>query len=190
MTKLQIILGSTRPGRVGEAVAEWVYAVAQKRGDFAAELVDVAEYHLPPLDEPVPPLASDRYVNEHTKNWSAKIRQADGYIFVTPEYNHAVPGSFKNAVDYLNHEWNDKALGFVSYGSSGGTRAVENWRLVAGELRMADVREQLQLYLATDFENYKIFKPQDRHERQLMKVFDQVLGWAEALKGVRQSREQ
>jgi NAD(P)H-dependent FMN reductase len=186
MVKLQVIIGSTRPGRIGEAVGKWAHEVASKRQDIEVELVDVADFKLPIYDEPVPALLH-QYSNEHTKQWAAKIDEADGYIFVTPEYNHSVPGAFKNAVDYLNHEWNDKAVGFVGYGSAGGVRAVEHWRAITGELRMADVREQLMLFLSLDFENYTTFVPTDQHEVQFNKVLDQVTAWAAALKPLRQA---
>lgn len=189
MVKLQIILGSTRPGRNGEAVAKWVFDIAKQRPDFEAELVDVADYNLPVLDEPVPALMH-QYSQEHTKKWAAKIAEADGFIFVSGEYNHSIPGALKNAIDFLNAEWNDKAVGFVSYGSAGGARSVEHLRGVAGELRMADVREQLLLYLDRDFENYSVFKSTEGHETQLNKVFDQVITWAEALQGVRAKTSQ
>jgi NAD(P)H-dependent FMN reductase len=182
--KIQIILGSTRPGRVGQAVAKWALEVAQARSDAEFELVDVADYNLPLLDEPVPPLLN-QYTKEHTKIWSSKIAKADGYVFVTAEYNHSVPGAFKNAVDYLNHEWHDKPLGLVSYGSAGGARAAEAWRLVAGELHLADVREQLMLDLAVDFENYSTFKPTEQHAKQLNVVLDQVIRWGGAFKDLR-----
>lgn len=182
--KIQIILGSTRPGRIGEAVAQWALKSAAEHSDVDFELVDVADYNLPLLDEPVPPMMQN-YSKDHTKKWSSKIKEADGYIFVTAEYNHNVPGNFKNAVDFLNHEWADKAIGFVSYGSNGGGRATEGWRLTAAELHMADVREQLLLYLDRDFENYSTFIPTDAHKIQLNKVIDEVVRWAGALKTVR-----
>jgi NAD(P)H-dependent FMN reductase len=184
MVKLQIILGSTRPGRAGEAVAEWVYKTASERDDLEVELVDVADYELPLLDEPMPPMMR-QYTKSHTKEWSKKIDEADGYIFVAAEYNHSVAGGLKNAIDYLKHEWSNKSVGFVSYGSNGGSRAVEHLRGIAGELQMADVREQLLLYLAQDFENYKTFKPVEKHEIQLNNVLDQVTSWAEAMQFVR-----
>ena len=184
MTKIQVVLGSTRPGRVGEGVAKWVLETAKKLEDVEFELVDVADYNMPLLDEPKPPMMHE-YTQEHTKKWSEKINEADGYIFVTAEYDRSIPGAFKNAVDYLNWEWRDKSIGFVSYGSAGGVRAVEHWRGVAGELHMADVREMLPLYLATDFENWSTFKPTDAHEMQLHKVIDQVKRWADALKPLR-----
>ena len=184
MIKIQIILGSTRPGRIGEAVSKWVYKTANQRDDFEVELIDVADFELPLLDEPVPAMMR-QYTKAHTKKWSEKIEEADGYIFVAAEYNHSVAGGLKNAIDYLNHEWRDKSVGFVSYGSNGGSRAVEHLRGVAGELHLADVREQLLLYLDRDFENYSAFKPTENHEEQLNKVFDQVVRWAKAMQSVR-----
>src|SRR5690606_17611436 len=106
------------------------------------EIVDIADYNLPLLDEPIPP-AMGQYSKEHTKKWAKKIAQFDGFVFVTPEYNHATSGALKNAIDFLYQEWNNKAAGFVSYGSAGGTRAVENLRLIMAELQIADVRSQV-----------------------------------------------
>jgi NAD(P)H-dependent FMN reductase len=184
MVKLQIILGSTRPGRAGEAVAKWTYKIASERDDVEVELVDVADYELPLLDEPTPPMMR-QYTKDHTEKWSDKIGEADGYIFVAAEYNHSVAGGLKNAIDYLNHEWRNKSVGFVSYGSNGGSRAVEHLRGIAGELHLADVREQLLLYLANDFEHFSKFKPTAAHEAQLNKVIDEVVEWAEAMQTVR-----
>jgi NAD(P)H-dependent FMN reductase len=189
MVKIQIILGSTRPGRIGEAVAKWAYKAADKRDDFEVELLDVADYELPLLDEPVPPMMQ-KYSKEHTKKWSDKIAEADGYIFVAAEYNHSVAGGLKNAIDYLNHEWRNKSVGFVSYGSNGGSRAVEHLRGVAGELHLADVREQVLLYLDRDFENYSTFKPTENQEEQLNKVLDQVVLWAKAMQTARKELSQ
>lgn len=123
MLKIAIIIGSTRPGRNGEAVAKWVYEIAQKRTDAEFELVDIKDFNLPLLDEPVPP-SMGQYSKPHTKKWAAKIGSFDGYVFVAPEYNHGISGALKNAIDFLFAEWNNKAAGFVSYGSVGGVRAV------------------------------------------------------------------
>src|SRR6059058_248325 len=158
MIKIAIILGSTRPNRNGEAVAKWVYEVAKKRSDAEFELVDIKDFNLPLLDEPVPP-SMGQYSKSHTKTWAAKIDTFDAYVFVTPEYNHGTSGALKNAIDFLFAEWNNKAAGFVGYGSAGGVRAVEHLRLVMGELQVADVRAQVMLSLFTDFENFTIFKP-------------------------------
>src|SRR5678815_3465187 len=186
MLKIAIILGSTRPGRIGEGVAKWAFDVASKRTDAEFELVDIADYDLPLLDEPVPP-SLGQYSKEHTKRWAAKIDSFDGFVFVTSEYNHGISGALKNALDFLFAEWNNKAAGFVGYGSAGGARAVESLRLVMGELMIADVRAQVQLSLFTDFENFSVFKPAERHEASLNTVIDQVIRWGTALKGVREA---
>lgn len=184
MIKVGIILGSTRPGRNGEAVAKWVHELASTRRDASYELVDIKDYDLPLLDEPVPP-SQGKYSKDHTKKWAAKIASLDAFVFVTPEYNHSTSGALKNALDFLYAEWNDKAAGFVGYGSAGGTRAVEHLRGIMAELQVADVRQQVSLSLMTDFENYKTFKPGAHHEKGVMTLFDQVVRWGTALKALR-----
>jgi NAD(P)H-dependent FMN reductase len=187
MPKLAVIVGSTRPGRVGESVARWVYELAKKREDAEFELVDIADFDLPLLDEPIPP-SQGQYSKEHTKKWAAKIASFDGYVFVTPEYNHGISGALKNAIDFLYAEWNDKAAGFVGYGSAGGVRAVEHLRLVMAEVQVATVRAQVMLSLRDDFENYSVFKPREFHEKTLGQVFDQVIAWGGALRALRGKR--
>jgi NAD(P)H-dependent FMN reductase len=184
MTKIGIILGSTRPGRNGEAVAKWVYAQASQREDAEFELVDLLDYDLPHLDEAMPP-SLGQYAHEHTRAWAAKIASFDGFIFVTPEYNHSTSGALKNAIDFLYAEWNNKAAGFVSYGSAGGTRAVEHLRLVCSELQVATVRSQVALSLFTDFVNFSEFKPADIHLERLNETVRQTIAWSEALASVR-----
>jgi len=184
MIKLAIVIGSTRPGRKAEAVAHWVWEIAKKRGDAEFELVDIQEFSLPLLDEAMPP-SMGKYSQPHTKAWAAKIASFDGYVFVTPEYNHGPSGALKNAIDYLYREWNNKAAGFVGYGSAGGTRAVEQLRLVMGELQVADVRAQVMLSLFTDFENFTTFKPAPMHEKSVNTMLDQVIAWSGALKVLR-----
>jgi NAD(P)H-dependent FMN reductase len=184
MTRIAIIIGSTRPGRKAEAVAQWVHGIASKRSDAQYELVDIASFDLPLLDEPVPP-SLHQYSKPHTKKWAEKIASFDGFVFVTPEYNHGTSGALKNALDFIYKEWNDKAAGFVGYGSAGGVRAVESLRLVMGELMVADVRQQVALSLFTDFEKMTTFKPAAMHEKSVEKMLDQVVAWSNALKGVR-----
>jgi len=184
MIKIAIIIGSTRPGRKAEAVARWVHGIAKRRGDAEFELVDIKDFNLPLLDEAVPP-SMGQYSQPHTKAWAAKVASFDAYVFVTPEYNHAPSGALKNAIDYLYAEWNNKAAGFVSYGSAGGVRAVEQLRLVMGELRVADVRAQVMLSLFTDFENFTTFKPAVMHEKSVNAMLDQLIAWGGALKTVR-----
>lgn len=184
--RVAIILGSTRPGRNGEAVARWTYEIARQRNDVDVELVDIQDFNLPLLDEPVPP-SMGQYSKPHTKAWAAKIDSFDAYVFVTPEYNHGTSGALKNAIDYLYREWNNKAAGFVGYGSAGGVRAVEQLRLVMGELQVADVRAQVMLSLFTDFKNFSVFKPDQRHEASVNDMLDQVVAWGGALKTLRSS---
>lgn len=184
MIKLAVIIGSTRPGRNAQAVAEWVHEIARQRNDIDVELVDLLDFNLPLLDEPVPP-SIGQYSKPHTKAWSAKIAAFDAYVFVTPEYNHGTSGALKNAIDYLYREWNNKSAGFVSYGSAGGSRAVEQLRLIMAELQVADVRNQVALSLFTDFENFSAFKPAERHEASVTAMLDQVIAWGGALKKLR-----
>jgi NAD(P)H-dependent FMN reductase len=141
--QIAVILGSTRPGRRAETVARWVAEAAGrhpavKAGEASVELVDLADYGLPLLDEPLP-AASGHYRNAHTKRWAATIDRFDGFVFVTSEYNSSMPAALKNAIDYLYAEWNHKAAGFVSHGVNGGIRAVEHLRQIMGDIKIADV---------------------------------------------------
>lgn len=179
-----IILGSTRPGRNGEAVAKWVHGLARKRTDARFELIDLLDFTLPILDEPVPP-SQGKYTKAHTKKWSAKVAEFDAYVFVTPEYNHGTSGALKNAIDYLNKEWTNKVAGFVGYGAVGGVRAVEHLRLVMAELQVATVRAQVGLSLFTDFKNFEQFVPAAMHEQEVHTMLDQVVAWGAALKPLR-----
>ena len=183
MTKIAIIIGSTRPGRNGEAVARWVYENAEQRTGVEYELVDLKEWDLPHLDEALP-AAMGQYAGEHTKAWAAKIAEFDGYLFVTPEYNHSTSGALKNAIDYIGAEWYNKAAGFVSYGVFGGARAVEHLRLVLSQLQVATVSAFVGLSLAHDFENWQL-KPTDQQTTALTPLFDQVESWSAALETVR-----
>jgi NAD(P)H-dependent FMN reductase len=182
--KIAIILGSTRPGRNGKAVADWVLAQAQSRTGADYELIDLLDYPLPHLDEALPP-SIGQYAGEHTKAWAEKIAAYDGFVFVTPEYNHSTSGVLKNAIDYLYAEWNNKAAGFVSYGSLGGARAIEHLRGISAELQLADVRQQLSFSLFTDFENFSEFRPGAHYQEQATILFDQLESWAGALKQLR-----
>lgn len=184
MIKLAVIIGSTRPGRIGEAVAKWVYDIALRRTDAQFELVDLKDANLPLLDEPAP-ASMGQYSQPHTKAWAAKIDSFDGFVFVTPEYNHSTSAALKNAIDYLFKEWNNKAAGFVSYGSMGGARAVEHLRLVMAEVQVATVRNQVMFSLFTDFENFSVFKPAAHHEKSVNAMLDQLVAWASALRPLR-----
>lgn len=182
--RIGIIVGSTRPGRKGLAVAEWVKANARVDG-VKFELVDLADFNLPVLDEALP-AGMGQYQHEHTKVWASKIDEFDGYIFVLAEYNHSIPGALKNAIDFISAEWHNKSAGIVSYGSMGGVRANEHLRQVLAELEIADVRQNVMLSLFTDWENFTTFAPAELHLAELAKQVDQVVAWAGALKPLRE----
>lgn len=183
--RIAIITGSTRPGRNNEAVARWVYDLARQRTDATFELVDIADYNLPLLDEPSSPMFGN-YARPHTKAWSEKIASFDGFVFVTPEYNHSMSGALKNALDFLYREWNNKVAGFVSYGGgANGARAVEHLRAVMSELMVATVRTQVLLSLVTDFEHWTVFKPLPQRDQEVALLLDQVIRWSTALQTVR-----
>src|SRR5436309_9417371 len=186
MLRIAIIIGSTRPGRKAEAVAKWVYEIAQNRSDAEFELVDIKDFDLPLLNEPVSPIMG-QYTHQHTKISSAKIASFDAYVFVTPEYNHGTSGALKNAVDFLYHEWVNKAAGFVSYGGAAGARAVEQLRLVLAEVQIATVRLQVLLSIYSDFENFSVFKPDPRKETSVNEMLDQLIAWGGALKPLRKT---
>jgi NAD(P)H-dependent FMN reductase len=173
------------PAANAEAVARWVYDLATRRPDAEFELVDLAEHQLPLLDEPVPP-SMGQYSHEHTRRWAATIAAFNGYVFVTPEYNHSISGALKNALDYLYAEWTNKAAGFVVYGSAGGARAIEQLRLILAELQVATVRAQVGLPLFTYFENFSEFRPSTLHEQTLTTMLDQLVAWSHGMKAVRE----
>lgn len=191
MLQIAIVLGSTRPQRRGEAVARWVLEQLQAQGHADARFVpvDLADIRLPLLDEPVEP-SQGHYQHEHTRRWAALVDGFDGFVFVTPEYNHGPPAALKNALDFVYREWNDKAAAFVSYGSAGGSRAVEQLRLVMAELQIADVRAQLMLSLHDDWQEYRDFRPRAHHGQTLAGLAGQLIGWAGALQQLRRRREQ
>jgi NAD(P)H-dependent FMN reductase len=182
---IAVILGSTRPGRKGKSVADWVMAKAADRTAARYDLVDLADHPLPHIDEPLPP-SLGQYAGEHTKEWAQKIGSYDGFVFVTPEYNHSTSGVLKNAIDYLYAEWNNKAAAFVSYGALGGARAIEHLRGIASELQIAHVRRQLSFSMFTDFEEFTTFAPGPQHDGAAVTLFDQLESWTGAMKGVRE----
>jgi NAD(P)H-dependent FMN reductase len=186
MIRIGVILGSTRPGRRGEQVARWVMDQARSRSEADFELVDLADYPLPHLDEPLPPNMG-QYQNVHTREWAATIARFDGFVFITPEYNHSTSGVLKNALDFLYAEWNNKAMGVVSYGAVGGARAAEHLRLIAGELQMADVRTNVALSIVTDFKDFTELAPVAYQAQALGTLFDQVIAWSQALAPLRRA---
>ncbi|CAM3688241.1 NADPH-dependent FMN reductase [Marinicrinis lubricantis] len=176
--KIGIILGSTRQGRLSPQVGEWVKGIADKRGDAQYEIVDIADYKLPFLGE------TDG-TEPGIKAWSEKLASLDGFVFIVQEYNHSITGALKNAIDFAREEWNNKAAGIVSYGSTGGARAAEHLRGILGELLVADVRVHPTLSLFTDFENFTTFKPADLHLDNMNAMLDQLIAWSGALKTLR-----
>ncbi|MEO3802171.1 NAD(P)H-dependent oxidoreductase [Nonomuraea sp. B1E8] len=184
MIDVAIIIGSTRPGRNGEAVARWIHDLAAERDDARFELVDLKDFGLPHLDEAMPPAMGRRDL-PHTRKWADKVASFDAYVFVTPEYNHSISGALKDAIDFLYGEWHNKAAGFVGYGSVGGTRAVEHLRLIMGELKVAGVGSQVALFLGSDFENFSTFKPAAHRVHAATAMLDEVVAWGGALKALR-----
>ncbi|RVW10523.1 NADPH-dependent oxidoreductase [Prescottella agglutinans] len=192
--RIAVIVGSTRPHRRARLVADWVQENAEQHllGRAKVEIVDLAEYDLPLLDEPVP-AAIGTYAMPHTRRWAEQIATYDGFVFVTPEYNHSFPAALKNAVDFLFSEWNDKAAGFVSYGLHGGVRAAEHLRLTLAEVKIACVRSQVALSLFTDFDLPDIqqpgrLTPAPHHDEILARMLDEVADWSEALGALRSGR--
>ncbi|GKU78858.1 FMN reductase [Paenibacillus sp. L3-i20] len=177
MLKIGIILGSTRPGRVSPQVGNWLKEIADQRGDASFEIVDIADYKLP--------FFGDADTEDQIGKWKSTLRSLDGFVFVTPEYNHSITGVLKNALDSARDEWNNKAAGIISYGSTGGARAAEHLRGILGELHVADVKTHPTLSLFTDFENYSTFKPAALHLNNVNLMLDQVLAWSGALQTVR-----
>jgi NAD(P)H-dependent FMN reductase len=148
---LQVIAASTRPGRKGIAVARWVQEQAEQHGAFDVELVDLAEVALPVFDEPHHPRLQ-QYTHQHTRDWSATVTRADAFVFVTPEYNHSMPGALKNAIDFLSVEWADRAAGIVSYGGvSAGLRAATALKPVLAALRVVPATEAVSIPFFTQF---------------------------------------
>lgn len=197
MIKIGIVVGTTRPGRKAGAVARWVEEAAGRHasattGEVKYEVVDIADFGLPVLDEPVPAIFG-QYRHPHTQRWAERIGSFDGFVFVTGEYNHSIPGVLKNALDYLFAEWNDKAAGFVSYGGAGGVRAVEHLRQVLAELKLATVRTQVALSVFADFEPSdptdpdapRIVRPGERQEPTLHEMLSELTDWSRALKPLR-----
>ena len=180
MSKIAVVTGSTRPNRINRGVADWVLARAQERLDAEVELVDIADYDLPLLDEALP-AAYGQYQNEHTRAWAAKIAEFDGFIFVTPEYNHSVAPALANALSFLNAEWANKAAGIVGYGSANGVRAIEHLRGILSELQVAHVQKTGVFSLFTDFENFSTFAPTEMQADSADQMLPQLLAWTKAM---------
>jgi NAD(P)H-dependent FMN reductase len=184
MTKIAIVTGSIRPGRQSLNVASWVRSIAEQRQDAEFEIVDIADFNLPVWAEATPPSWGPADSAEG-KAWSARMAEFDGFVFVVSEYNHSITGALKNALDYLSPEMNNKAAGFVSYGSAGGARAVEHLRGILSEMQVAHVRNAVLLSLFTDFENFSVLKPTEPATATVEPMLDQLVSWTKAMEAVR-----
>ncbi len=189
--KIKLILGSTREGRVGEKVAKWVNDYMQQNKDMEVELLDLRDFPLPFLSEAATPSSRKlgEYPNAAVAKWGKKILEADGFLVVTPEYNHSFPAVLKNAFDYVYYEWNRKAITFVSYGAAaGGSRSVEQLREVAVELQMAPVRHAVHIVNYWDLANDKGELNFDAYIGSLKTTVEQLLWWTNALKVAREQK--
>ncbi len=185
MTKIAIIVGSIREGRVGDQVADWVKKHGDEHGNAEYSIIDLKDYDMPLFYKRFSEYTGEEPEYDKLKELSEKTKEADGYIFITPEYNRSIVPSQKNFIDLYYEEFVNKSAGIVSYGSALGGRAAEHMRSVFAELQIADVRQHVGLSLFTDFENFTTFKPADAHKDGLITLFDQVKTWADALAELR-----
>ena len=183
---LRIIIGSTRPGRVGPSVGAWITQRAIEHGGFDVQVTDLAELDLPLLDEPNHPRLR-QYVHQHTKDWSSLVDASDAFIFVTPEYNYGFNAALKNAIDYLHAEWQHKAAGIVSYGGvAAGTRATQMLKQVFSALKIVAVTEAVNIPFVTQhLDEDKRFKPTELTDASATAMLDELLKWTESLAGLR-----
>jgi len=191
--KLQVILSSTRQNRFGDKPAKWIYELAKGKKDLDVELLDLRDYPLPFFDEPMPVLAlNGKYSNEVASKWAKKVSEADAYIIATPEYNHGYPAVIKNALDYVYNEWNNKPVGFVSWGGvSGGARAVDQLKQVVVELQMAPIRNAVHIPFSWNLlDSNGALRPGafDVQNESAAKLLDQLIWWANALKTARNNK--
>lgn len=186
MTRIGIIVGSTRPGRFSIQAAQWLLDFANQRGDAEYDLVDIAEFDLPLFEEPVSPLYGP-VQNQGAQALAARLDKLDGFVFATPEYNHSTSAALKNALDYAYAEWNFKPAGFISWGAiAGGARAVEHLRGIMAELKVYDLREQVVIpnfYLKFDEQGRYAFG--ESEERQAAAMLDELVFWTEQMKAAR-----
>jgi NAD(P)H-dependent FMN reductase len=186
---LQVIIGSTRPGRVGSAVADWIIDRARSHGDFEVEVTDLAVLNLPIFDEPNHPRLR-RYVNQHTKDWSEIVDRSDAFVFVIPEYNYGFNAATKNAIDYLNQEWQNKPAGIVSYGGvAAGTRAAQMLKQVMSALKMVPVTDSVNIpFVGEKLDEDRRLKPNEIMESAATAMLDELARWAQALRPLRASQ--
>lgn len=185
MPELLVVIGSTRPGRVGASVAEWFVRVAERHAGFAVTIADLKELGLPLLDEAAHPMLQ-RYEHDHTRRWSDLVRAADAAVFVIPEYNHSFNAATKNAIDYLHAEWQDKAVGFVSYGGvSGGTRAAQALRPVLLAVKAVPAHESVTIPFVHALVDSEGFRAPDGLDGAAETMLDELLRRDQALAPLR-----
>ncbi|MEO6150978.1 MAG: NAD(P)H-dependent oxidoreductase [Mucilaginibacter sp.] len=190
MYKLKIITSTVRPGRKGPVVANWVKEAAEKIGDFDVEVLDLGEINLPLMNEPLHPIMQ-QYEHEHTKQWAAKIDEADAFIFVTAEYDYSYPAPLKNALEYLMHEWGYKPAGIVSYslGPFAGVRAVQSLRADLISLRVVGLGEVVNIPSFSQFINDDgVFIPNEMIEKSSVIMLTQLLRWTKGLKAIKEDK--
>ncbi len=182
---LLIVIASTRPGRVGLPVGEWITGIAEAHGGFNVRVADLATINLPFMNEPVHPVKK-QYMFDHTKAWSETVEAAGAFIFVMPEYNHSLTAPLKNAIDYLSQEWGYKPVGFVSYGGvSGGLRAVQQVKQAAAALKMTAVSEAVTIPSVATLVHDGVFAPEQRTIDAANTMLGQLRRWALALEPMR-----
>ncbi|WP_067671219.1 NADPH-dependent FMN reductase [Nocardia miyunensis] len=185
MPKLHVIIGSTRPGRLGLPIGSWAAEAAERHGGFEVELVDLADFELPVFDEPTHPRMG-KYTHDHTIRWSEKIKEADAFVFVTPEYNYAPPPSLINAIDYLHNEWLYTPVAFVSYGGvAAGTRAVQVLKQLVTTLKMVPIPEAVSIPFVFQAMRDGQYHPAPESDQAASAMFDELLRWATALADLR-----
>ena len=185
MSKILVIIASTRPGRLGLPIANWALAEIEKQGEFEVDIADLMLMNLPMLDEPHHPILRN-YTKPHTIAWSERVDAADAILIVTPEYNYAIPGSLKNALDFLSQEWNYKPVAFVSYGGlSGGMRAVQMAKQVVSTLKMVPLVEAVSIHMTPKYIHEGQFVPDETHGASLKKVLIELSRWAAVLRPMR-----
>jgi NAD(P)H-dependent FMN reductase len=184
--QLNVITGSTRPGRAGPVFAEWLVAFAREHGKFEPVLTDIADFGLPVLDEPHHPKLGN-YQNDHTKAWSKAVDAADAFVFVTPEYNYFAPPAIVNAVDYLSKEWQYKPAGILSYGGvSGGLRAAQAVKPLLTSVKMMPIPEGVALHMYQKLlDENGAFEASEQVRGGAATMLDELLRWSTALKPMR-----
>jgi NAD(P)H-dependent FMN reductase len=184
--RLNIIIGSTRPGRVGPSMARWFDGFAREHGAFVPVLVDLADFALPVYDEPNHPRLR-QYAHEHTKRWSASVESADAYVFVTPEYNYFAPPALVNALDYVLLEWAYKPAGILSYGGvSGGMRSAQMLKLLLTGLKVMPIPESVNVAGFRQFIGEDgIFAPNELLIGAARTMLDELSRWTVALQPIR-----